>query len=370
MTLQDGTIRLAAMGDVMLARDVGRHFRNKPEDFTLDGIRNILNNYDIVILNLENPVGTKGVPHPIQDPNVTFCCHPEALQVLRNLNTTIVSLGNNHMLDYGEAALCETLEHLDAQGILYVGAGRNYEEANRPLLVDKKDKKLAFLSHVFIYSASTRMATKDNPGVAEYRMKKILPKIRQLNLQGYQVIVSVHWGHEYSFYPIPYQMEQARAMIDMGALLIIGHGPHYPQGIEDYRGGKIIYSLGNFIFDEPHKYANRSFIYGVEIDSGNKLKNEKTYPVQIENHIPFVLNGGNKKSLNNLIHNLSHIYKGKSNVFWKDVSNKYFNDIVRRVSSMKSFKFICLPPLSFYVSVGFKNYIHKIKIKNILSLIR
>ena len=75
-----------------------------------------------------------------------------------------------------------------------------------------------------------------------------------------------HWGYEYSFYPLPYQMRSARQMIDAGASVILGHGPHYPQGIERYRDGRIVYSLGNFIFDEPHKYANRSFVFGVEID--------------------------------------------------------------------------------------------------------
>ena len=370
MTLRGETVRLAAMGDVMLARGVGRHFREDPEDFALDEVRGVLNSYDLVMLNLENPVGTKGTPHAIQDPNVTFCCHPESLRILKNLNTTIVTLGNNHMLDYGDTALCETLQHLDAQNILHIGAGRNYAEANRPLLIEKNGRKLAFLSHVFIYSASTRMATRNRPGVAEYRISKILRKIRQLSQQGYRVIVSVHWGHEYSFYPIPYQMRQARAMIDNGALLVVGHGPHYPQGIENYRNGKILYSLGNFIFDEPHTYANRSFIYGVEIGSGHRLEKEKIYPIQIENHIPVILNGAKKSSLDNLINNFSAIYRRKDKDFWKNISNKYFTDIVRRVVSMKSFKFICLPPVSFYTSIGCKNYLRKMKLRNVISFMR
>ena len=72
---------------------------------------------------------------------------------------SVVSLGNNHILDYGESALVETLEHLDAAGIKWVGAGRNYEEANRPLLLEIGGRKLAFLSYAFIYSVNSRMAS-------------------------------------------------------------------------------------------------------------------------------------------------------------------------------------------------------------------
>lgn len=367
----DNTIySLAAMGDVMLDREVGQHYREKPEDFKLKDIRAILAGYELVFLNLEAPVGINGTPHHIQDPNVTFCSHPDTLHVLKNLGITVVSLGNNHMLDYGPTALYETLEYLDAQGIGHVGAGRNYEEANRPLIIECNGKNIAFLSFVFIYSASTMMAKKNRAGVSEYRVKKILPIIRDLSMSDYQVVVSIHWGKEYSIYPIPYQMEQARRMIDNGASLILGHGPHYPQGIENYQEGQIVYSLGNFIFDEPSKLANRSFIYGVGVTGDNKLKNKQIYPVHINSHVPYFIQGKKKKGLEKLINNLDGIYSRKDKVFWKKINNNYFNDIVNRVVHMKSLKFVFLPPISFYFGVGFKNYLKKIKFTNFLSIFR
>ena len=164
MTNDRAAYRLVAMGDVMLDRQVGKHFKEKPEDFQFCELRSVLKADDLVFLNLENPVGTKGTPHQIQDPNVTFCCHPSSLQILKTLGVTVVSLGNNHMLDYGEDALIETMDHLDAAGIKHVGAGRNYEEANRPLIIEFKGKKVAFLSHVFIFSASTKRATATRAG--------------------------------------------------------------------------------------------------------------------------------------------------------------------------------------------------------------
>ncbi len=360
--------RLAAMGDVMLSRDVGRHFVDKPQDFLFDDIRGVLKDHDLIFLNLENPVGTKGTPHRIQDPQVTFCCHPDSLQVLKNLGVTAVSLGNNHMLDYGDIALRETVEHLDALGIKHAGAGRNYEEANRPLLMECKGRKIAFLSYVFIYSASTRMATRNKPGVSDHRIDRILPVIKNLSLSGYLAIVSIHWGHEYSFFPLPYQMRQARRMIDNGASIILGHGPHYPQGIENYNGGQIVYSLGNFIFDEPYVFANRSFIYSVEVTKKNTPQKKRIYPVHLNNHVATLVYGAEKERLENLVRILSDLYPRKSKTFWKTVNNDYFSDIVHRVFRMKSLKFISLPPMSFYFGIGFKNLIKKIKIKNILFI--
>jgi poly-gamma-glutamate capsule biosynthesis protein CapA/YwtB (metallophosphatase superfamily) len=361
--------RLVAMGDVMLDRQVGKHFKEKPEDFRFSEIRTVLKSDDLIFLNLENPVGTKGTPHRIQDPNVTFRCHPGSLQVLKNLGTVVVSLGNNHMLDYGEDTLVETLEHLDAAGIKHVGAGRDYEEANRPLVMEFKGKKIAFLSHVFIYSASTRRAKGNRAGVSDYRIEKILSKISELKRSGYQVIVSLHWGIEYCFYPLPYQREQAKAMIDHGASVILGHGPHYPQGIERYKNGEIVFSLGNFIFDEPHRFSNRSFIYGVEISESGELQNRMVFPVQLLNHVPILVRGREADRFRRFILQLEKVYMRKPDLFWKGVNNIYFQDIINRILRMRSIKFAFLPPLSFYFGVSIRDYFAKCSFKNVTSIL-
>jgi poly-gamma-glutamate synthesis protein (capsule biosynthesis protein) len=367
MTTDRIAYRLVAMGDVMLDRQVGKHFKEKPQDFRFGELRTVLQDDDLIFLNLENPVGVKGTPNRIQDPNVTFRCHPESLQILKNLGTVVVSLGNNHMLDYGAGTLVETLEHLDAAGIKHVGAGRDYEEANRPLVMEFKGKKIAFLSHVFIYSASTRRARGNRAGVSDYRIDKIISKISELKKSGYQVIVSLHWGIEYSFFPLPYQREQARTMIDRGASIILGHGPHYPQGIEGYKGGEIVYSLGNFIFDEPHRFSNRSFIYGVEITESEDLVNRMVCPVQLLNHVPSLMKGKEADRFRKFILQLENVYEGKSDLFWKRVNNIYFQDIIDRIVRMRSLKFVFLPPLSFYVGVGIRNYLAKLSFRNIAA---
>jgi poly-gamma-glutamate synthesis protein (capsule biosynthesis protein) len=336
----------------------------------MDDVRGVLKGFDIVCLNLENPVGTKGSPDPIQDPHVTFRGSPETLDILKSLGVTIVSLGNNHMLDYGEPSLSETLELLDGAGIKWVGAGRNYEEANRPLLITCHGRRIAFLSFAFIYSANTRMAGRHRAGVADHRLNRILPRIRELKRSGCDVVVLIHWGKEYSFYPLPYQMRQARRMIDSGASLILGHGPHYPQGIEQYRGAEIVYSLGNFIFDEPHKFSNRSFIYGAELNGSGQVLRREILPVHLDHHVPSLVHDEKKKRLEGLIHSLSAAYPRKDRQFWKNISHAYLTDLCGRVIRTRSVKYLLVPPWSFYRDVGLLGIARKLKPANMMDLFR
>jgi poly-gamma-glutamate capsule biosynthesis protein CapA/YwtB (metallophosphatase superfamily) len=362
-------VRIAALGDIMLARDVGRHYVNKPDDFKLEEIAGILGQYDLVIANLENPVGIKGAPHPKQDPHVAFRCHPDTLAVLKNLNVDVVSLGNNHLLDYGEETLFESLHYLEKANIAHVGGGKDYAQANKPACFSIRGMKIALLSSVMIYSASTERAAAKKPGVADYRIAPLLANIRALKRKGYTVLVTVHWGLEYCFYPVPYQRLQARRMIDAGASLILGHGPHYPQGIEDYQQGQIVHSLGNFIFDEPHYYSNKSFVYGAELDGSGRMLSKSIYPVNIINHIPVLDERFDRSRTAVLVSNLDKIYQRKDKKFWKGINNRLFRDIVMRVTTMKSWKFVLLPPPTFYFTIGVKNLLEKVKINNALQLL-
>ena len=365
-----GTLRLAAMGDVMMARDVGEHFASAPGDFAMSDIRGLLAGFDLVVLNLENPVAIGGKPDPVQDPHVTFRAHPETLRVVKDLGVKVVALGNNHMLDYGEQALAETIEHLDAIGMGHTGAGRNYEEANRPLLLECNGRQLAFLSYAFIYSANTRMATRTRGGVSDHRLPRIVARIKELVRAGRDVIVLCHWGYEYSLYPLPYQMRIARRMIDAGATLILGHGPHYPQGIEDYEGGKIVYSLGNFIFDEPHKYANRSFVYGVEIDSSGHPASQEIHPIHLQRHVPHLVSGVERRRLERLVESLSARYRTKDQRFWRGQSIKYFTDICARAARTRNIKYLMVPTPSFYRDVGPAALLRKFRPAGVMNLSR
>jgi poly-gamma-glutamate capsule biosynthesis protein CapA/YwtB (metallophosphatase superfamily) len=354
----------------MMAREVGRHYEAAPTDFAMPEIRALLSGSDLILANLESPVATGGRPDPAQNPHVTFRAAPETLDVLRGIGVNVVALGNNHALDYGDDALAETLEHLDAAGIRHVGAGRSYEEANAPLLLDLRERRVAVLSYAFIYSVNTRMATRSRPGVADHRINRILPRIRDLTASGYDVIVTVHWGFEYHFYPLPYQMRQARRMIDAGARMVLGHGPHFPQGIELYQGREIVYSLGNFIFDEPFKFANRSFIYTAEIDASGNTQNRSIVPVHLLRHVPHVVDGAQKRQLEGLVTTLGVRYQRAGTGFWGNHSASYLADISRRAVRGRSVKYLRVPPLSFYRDVSPSAVLRRLRPSTIISMAR
>jgi poly-gamma-glutamate capsule biosynthesis protein CapA/YwtB (metallophosphatase superfamily) len=363
-------VRLAAMGDMMLARGVASRFRTKPEAFTMAEISSVLGTHDLVFANLECPVSVSGRPDPIQDPHVTFRAHPDALAILKGLGVTVVSLANNHMLDYGPDALGATIENLDRAGIRHAGAGRDYAEANTPVCLDIHGVRVAILAHVFIYSASTRMARGRRAGVSDHRPAAIGAQIRALRRAGYVVIVSLHWGLEYSFFPVPYQMRQARRLVEYGASLILGHGPHYPQGMEAYRSGRIVYSLGNFVFDEPQPYANRGYIYSASIDSNRSLAGETLFPFRIVDCVPRLSTGLEHDRLIRAIDGLGRGYHRKRPPFWRRISNRYCSDLINRVVRSRSARFLSLVPLSFFWDVGLANLLRKLTLANLRTLVR
>jgi poly-gamma-glutamate synthesis protein (capsule biosynthesis protein) len=363
-----GRLRIAAMGDVMLARDVGEHFEQVPGDFAMKEIGDLLAPADLVLANLENPVSEIGIPHQIQHPHVTFCAKPQTLAVLKNIGVDAVSLGNNHMLDYGGEALAATLRNLDELEIGHVGAGRCYTEANRPLEIDCGGHRVAVLSHSFVYSASTLRAGKNSPGVSDHRIKKILRRIRTSRKNGQTVIVSLHWGIEYCFYPVPYQMDYARQMIDAGAHLVVGHGPHYPQGVETYRNGLILYSLGNFVFDEPFRFANQSYIAMVDLDPKGGVAGFDLHPFDLKSHVPQLTQGEQKKRQIALIDRLTALYREKDTEFWRHINRRFLGDILWRVRSMKSTKFLFLHPMAFYLDLGLRPMLRKAKRKALAKL--
>ena len=369
-TKSSDCIKIAALGDIMLDREVGKHYFNKPEDFILEDIAEQLRDCDLVIANLENPVGLNGQPHPKQDPHVAFRCHPDTLQTLKNLQVDVVTLANNHLLDYGEETLLDTLKHLDNINIKHVGGGKDYEQANKPAIFEIKNKKIALFPSVMVYSASTEKAKTGKPGVADYKISKLLSAIKKHKEDGYIVLVTIHWGIEYCFYPIPYQRRQAQKMIDAGASVIIGHGPHYPQGVENYKNGQIVHSLGNFIFDEPYNYAGKSYIYKSDINIAGKVTHNKIIPVNIINHLPVLDKKGDDSRTAYIVNNLHIAYSRKSKKFWRKINSRWFSDIIWRVNTMKSIKFALLPPVSFYFTIGFENIFKKFNLNNLKWLIK
>ncbi len=173
---------------------------------------------------------------------------------------------NNHSLDYGEEAMLDTLSRLREAGIESVGAGSTSERAYAPVVLNVQGIRLAFLSYTDIPSPAWK-AAEESPGVAWIDAERIATDIATAKQTADTVAVFFHFGIEGSLVVTEAQREQAHAAIDAGATLVLGSHPHVLQEVEEYEGGIIAYSLGNFAFDgfDEEPQANDSAILRIEL---------------------------------------------------------------------------------------------------------
>jgi poly-gamma-glutamate synthesis protein (capsule biosynthesis protein) len=239
-------VRLSFVGDVLLASTVETVMRRNGFDYPYREVLPLLQQADMTIANFESPITTRGTP---QKKEYVYHTSPDALPPFKQAGFDLVTLANNHTFDYGETGLLDTMNYLDKAGILRVGAGRNADEAFKPIIVSKNGIKIAFLGFTRVVPNNSWKAGFQTTGLADtYAEKRPLDEIRKAKAQADLVVVLVHWGKERIDKPEAYQTKLGHHYIDAGADLVIGSHPHVLQGIESYKGKWIAYSLGNFIF--------------------------------------------------------------------------------------------------------------------------
>lgn len=206
---------------------------------------------DILMINNEYTYSTRGTP--LEGKAYTFRANPERVEELKKLGTDVVSLANNHVYDYGADALVDTLETLENAEIPYVGAGRNITDAKKPVSFIANGRKITIVSATQIERSTnyTKEATEDSPGVLKtLNPDKFISVIESVRKNSDYVIVFVHWGTEGTNNYGSDQVTLGQQFIDAGADVIIGGHTHCLQGFEYYKGKPIIYSLGNFWFND------------------------------------------------------------------------------------------------------------------------
>ncbi len=205
---------------------------------------------DVMCLNNEFTYSTGG--SPMEGKMYTFRANPERVEVLKELGVDVVKLANNHVYDYGKEALLDTFTTLENADIRYMGAGRNLDEAMEPVYIEIDGKTVAFVaaSRAEKYKM-TPQATEENPGILRcYDTELFKQVIAEADANADFVLVYVHWGTEYSYELEDAQLTTGKEYLDAGADVIIGAHSHCLQGMEYYEGKPIIYSLGNYWFNE------------------------------------------------------------------------------------------------------------------------
>jgi poly-gamma-glutamate synthesis protein (capsule biosynthesis protein) len=248
----DPIVKLAAVGDLMLDRALGYAIQQGQIDYPFAQVAAVLSRADLTVGNLESALGDSGNP---ANKSYTFQAPAAAAESLTVAGFDLVSLANNHAMDFGEGSLLEGIELLNRQGISTIGAGMNSAMAREPVILEVNGMRIAFLGYVNVpvevsgFDTRSWEATEVSPGLAWAHLDDITQDVGTADKNADLVIVVLHSGYEYVEAPSEPQQLAAKTAIDAGADLVIGHHAHVLQGIEFYNDGVIAYGLGNFAFE-------------------------------------------------------------------------------------------------------------------------
>jgi len=249
----DAVLHLAAVGDVMLDRALGEAVLAGDVDYPFAQVEGVLSSADITIGNLESALGDLGTP---ENKGYTFRAPKETAETLSLAGFDLLSLANNHAMDFGAEGLMQAIQLLKARGINTVGAGANDAAAHNPVIFEMNGVKLAFLAYVDVpiefrgFDARAWIAGENHAGVAWAEPRRIHNDVADALSQADIVVVILHSGYENVVQPSPPQVAAAHAAMEAGAKLVIGHHAHVLQPIELNRDGVIVYGLGNFAFED------------------------------------------------------------------------------------------------------------------------
>lgn len=281
-------VRLILGGDVMLGRNVGHWIERKGAEYPLGKISPILKQADLVIINLECAITSskvlwKGAPKAFY-----FGAPVKAADSLARAGIDIVSLANNHVLDFDYGGLESTLELLDEFAIGHAGAGRNNLEASSPVFAERNGitfKMAAFCDHQVDFSAGP-----SSPGInyvdfsdekaALSRFHEMLEEMGSVDWP----MLSVHWGPNMINRPSRQFRKLARSVIDMGYGVLYGHSPHVFQGVEIYKGRPILYACGDLVDDycvDSEFMNDRQLLFELEL-ARTRLEKIRIHPICIE----------------------------------------------------------------------------------------
>lgn len=241
-------INLFFAGDIYLSDAVAGIYKKQGIEGIVDSkLLADMKDADIAMVNQEFTFSGGG--KAAADKQFTFRVNPDYVTAFQDMGIDIVTLANNHSMDFGADALKDSFSTLSAAGIAYVGAGNNLEEARNIHYVKENGKTLAFLAASRVIPVPDWNATSNKAGMlTTYDPALLLEDIKTAKENSDYVIVYLHWGIEREEKPKDYQRSLARQYIDAGADMVIGSHPHVLQGVEYYNGKPIIYSLGNYIF--------------------------------------------------------------------------------------------------------------------------
>lgn len=271
-------ITIAIAGDVHFTERTAA-LLNDPEQ-GLQPIAPALSAADLTMVNLESAITTGGVPEP---KSFHFRAPATALTALKAAGVDVVSLANNHAVDYGSDGLTDTLAAADNGAIPLVGIGRDATRAYAPHYFTINGHRIAVLaaSQVPDETLANWTATADSPGIASANAPELVAAVRTAARRAEAVIVYVHWGAEGSSCPLPEQQQLAQTLADAGATAVVGTHAHLMQGDGWLGSTYVAYGLGNYVWWRDQAYSNDTGVITMTIRDG-KVRAAQLAPAYID----------------------------------------------------------------------------------------
>lgn len=323
-------ITLTFVGDFVAALDKDIHVSNE--------IENILNNSDINICNFEAPINNQYSPIIKSGPNLNQS--EKSAFFLEQLGFSIISLANNHIMDYGAEGLFNTMSKFRKAKL--VGAG-SWEDAYKATVVQIKSKRIAFFSYTQCEfgTLTDKYDQTYNCGTAWINHRLVMDEIKKIRSSVDYIIVLAHAGVENIPLPLPEWRERYKEIIDYGADAIIASHPHIIQGYEYYKDKPIFYSLGNFYFPKKNKmqeYWYKSLILSLHVNIDNNNINHSIRIAEFGNENITLNRELIIEEFNNSLDlNKKQDYIDKINKYCIELLPHYYNTMV--LSGFYSFKF-------------------------------
>jgi poly-gamma-glutamate synthesis protein (capsule biosynthesis protein) len=283
----DDRLTIGFTGDVMIGRQVDKVISDKGYAYPWGNLLPALKATDINIINLETTF-TYSSRKVFKVFN--FKASPDKVETLSLAKIAITNLANNHILDFSEEGLAETITTLNAARIKHVGAGMSSEEAEKPEIIFKNNVRLGIIG--VTDNEPTWKAGKEHCGTYHITVSnkadrnRLLYSIGSLKSETDLLIVSIHWGPNMRERPSSLFIDFAHQMIDHGADIIHGHSAHIFQAIEVYRRKIILYDTGDFVDDYiVHKDVRNdlSFFFMARVNK-NAVEKLSLFPVLISNY--------------------------------------------------------------------------------------
>lgn len=282
------TVKLVLGGDVMLGRNVGEWIRRRGPDYPLGKIHEVMAGADLVMVNLECAITASTTLWSGSPKAFYFGAPVEAADALLMAGVDVVSLANNHVLDFDYEGLDDTLDVLKDAGIAYVGAGRNITEASSAVFFERNG--ISFGMTAYCDHQEDFCATKDTAGINYIDLsdeKAVLSRFRA-DLDGMGKIdwpiLSIHWGPNMVESPSSHFRTLARGAVDMGFGMIFGHSAHVFQGVEIHEGRPIFYGCGDLVDDylvDPRFANDHQLLFELEV-SRKSFEKIRFHPIFVE----------------------------------------------------------------------------------------